>query len=70
MALPVSTPVAATTATAPRPVSARHFARLKLRVMANGFRGQTAKVVLFVLGLIGGPVMMGVLRAVLKEENN
>jgi len=54
VALPVSTPVAPTTATAPRPVSARHFARLKLRVMANGFRGQTAKVVLFVLGLIGG----------------
>ncbi|MGA3489657.1 ABC transporter permease [Micromonosporaceae bacterium DT55] len=54
MALPVSTSAAPTTATAPRPVSARHFARLKLRVMANGFRGQTAKVVLFVLGLIGG----------------
>jgi ABC-2 type transport system permease protein len=33
-----------------RPVSPRHFVRLKLRVMRNGLRGATWKIILFVLG--------------------
>ncbi|MFI7608572.1 ABC transporter permease [Micromonospora sp. NPDC049366] len=37
-----------------RPVRARHFVRLKLRVMGNNFRGQGWRVVLFVLGAIAG----------------
>ncbi|GIF69808.1 ABC transporter ATP-binding protein [Asanoa ishikariensis] len=40
--------------TAPRPVSPRHFVRLKLRILGNGFRGQTARVLLFVAGVLGG----------------
>ncbi|SNT46172.1 ABC-2 type transport system permease protein [Asanoa hainanensis] len=40
--------------TAPRPVSPRHFVRLKLRILGNGFRGQTAKVLLFVAGVLAG----------------
>ncbi|GAA0810900.1 ABC transporter permease [Spirilliplanes yamanashiensis] len=39
-------PVAAT-----RPVSTGHFVRLKLRVTANGLRGATWKIILFVLGV-------------------
>ena len=31
-----------------RPVSARHFVRLKLRVIGNGLRGQTWRIALFV----------------------
>ncbi|MEV7330073.1 ABC transporter permease [Micromonospora sp. NPDC093244] len=47
MALPVST--------APeRQVSARHFVRLKLRVMGNSFRGQGWRVALFVGGAFVG----------------
>nr|MDT0659833.1 ABC transporter permease [Micromonospora sp. DSM 115978] len=38
----------------PRPVSVRHFARLKLRVMGNGFRGQPWRVGLFVSGIVIG----------------
>ncbi|TDC41051.1 ABC transporter permease [Micromonospora sp. KC213] len=49
MAVPV------TAATEPvRPVSARHFVRLKLRVMANNFRGQSWRVALFVAGVFVG----------------
>ena len=32
-------------------VSVRHFVRLKLRLTANGLRGQTWRVALFVLGV-------------------
>jgi ABC-2 type transport system permease protein len=48
--------VALTTAVpaAPGPVSPRHFVRLKLRILGNGFRGQTTRVWLFVLGLLAG----------------
>ncbi|WP_326561778.1 ABC transporter permease [Micromonospora sp. NBC_01796] len=38
-----------------RPVSARHFVRLKLRMMANSFRGQGWRIAIFLSGvLIGG----------------
>ncbi|MFI7437381.1 ABC transporter permease [Micromonospora haikouensis] len=53
---------AAVTATGPggqpaervRPVSARHFVRLKLRVMGNNFRGQGWRIAMFVGGMIAG----------------
>jgi ABC-2 type transport system permease protein len=46
---------APTTPAAPvRRVSARHFVRLKLRVMGNNFRGQGWRVALFVAGVVGG----------------
>ncbi|MEU7931988.1 ABC transporter permease [Micromonospora echinofusca] len=52
MAVAVSGP---TVAAAPaRPVSARHFVRLKLRVMGNNFRGQAWRVALFVGGAVLG----------------
>ncbi|MEU5944349.1 ABC transporter permease [Micromonospora sp. NPDC047465] len=41
-------------ATAVRRVSARHFVRLKLRVMGNNFRGQGWRVGLFVAGVLAG----------------
>ncbi|QOC94453.1 ABC transporter permease [Micromonospora craniellae] len=37
-----------------RAVSARHFVRLKLRVMANNFRGQGWRVALFLIGSLFG----------------
>lgn len=37
-----------------RPVSARHFIRLKLRVMRNNFRGQGWRIALFVIGALFG----------------
>ncbi|WBB65860.1 ABC transporter permease [Micromonospora sp. WMMD812] len=37
-----------------RPVSARHFVRLKLRVMGNNFRGQGWRIALFVIGSLVG----------------
>ncbi|MFI0792135.1 ABC transporter permease [Micromonospora rubida] len=37
-----------------RPVSARHFVRLKLRVMGNNFRGQGWRIAMFVGGVIAG----------------
>ncbi|MEU4566204.1 ABC transporter permease [Micromonospora sp. NPDC023956] len=37
-----------------RPVPARHFVRLKLRVMGNNFRGQGWRIALFVGGVIAG----------------
>jgi ABC-2 type transport system permease protein len=37
-----------------RPVSARHFVRLKLRVMGNNFRGQGWRIALFVVGVVFG----------------
>ncbi|HEX6969181.1 MAG TPA: ABC transporter permease [Micromonosporaceae bacterium] len=42
-----------------RPVTAAHFIRLKLRMMANGFRGQTWRVVLYVLGALTGLWLAG-----------
>ncbi|KKK05065.1 hypothetical protein [Micromonospora sp. HK10] len=49
MAVPVSAPDAPA-----RPVSARHFVRLKLRVMGNNFRGQGWRIALFVVGVFFG----------------
>ncbi|MGI5212716.1 ABC transporter permease [Plantactinospora sp. CA-290183] len=37
-----------------RPVSARHFARLKLRLLANGLTGRGWRIALFVLGILAG----------------
>ncbi|MEU8253447.1 ABC transporter permease [Micromonospora inaquosa] len=52
MALPVS---ADATPTAPvRSVSARHFVRLKLRVMGNSFRGQGWRIAMFIGGALLG----------------
>ncbi|MBM0232144.1 ABC transporter permease [Micromonospora sp. STR1_7] len=51
MALPVS---AAAPAAPQRPVSARHFVRLKLRVMGNNFRGQGWRIALFIGGALVG----------------
>ncbi|MEW2430027.1 ABC transporter permease [Micromonospora sp. NPDC047644] len=52
MALPVSAD--ATPAVPLRSVSARHFVRLKLRVMGNNFRGQGWRIALFVGGALLG----------------
>ncbi|MFE9193073.1 ABC transporter permease [Micromonospora sp. NPDC007208] len=52
MALPVSAD--ATPAAPVRSVSARHFVRLKLRVMGNNFRGQGWRIALFVGGALLG----------------
>ncbi|MEW1589160.1 ABC transporter permease [Micromonospora vinacea] len=52
MALPVSAD--ATPAGPVRSVSARHFVRLKLRVMGNNFRGQGWRIALFVGGALLG----------------
>ncbi|MBQ1048564.1 ABC transporter permease [Micromonospora sp. C51] len=49
MAVPVTAP-----ANRVRPVSARHFVRLKLRVMGNNFRGQGWRVALFLVGSLIG----------------
>ncbi|MFG2056234.1 ABC transporter permease [Micromonospora sp. NPDC048930] len=49
MAVPVSTPDRPA-----RRVSARHFVRLKLRVMGNNFRGQGWRIALFVVGVLFG----------------
>ncbi|MFF5217773.1 ABC transporter permease [Micromonospora sp. NPDC000442] len=49
MAVPVTVP-----ADQARPVSARHFVRLKLRVMGNNFRGQGWRVALFLVGSLIG----------------
>ncbi|GAB3854642.1 hypothetical protein GCM10029963_47990 [Micromonospora andamanensis] len=49
MAVPVTAP-----AKQARQVSARHFVRLKLRVMANNFRGQGWRVALFLVGSLIG----------------
>ncbi|SBT49483.1 ABC transporter permease [Micromonospora auratinigra] len=46
MAVPVTPPA--------RRVSARHFVRLKLRVMGNNFRGQGWRIALFVVGVFFG----------------
>ena len=37
-----------------RPPAARHFVRLKLRMIRNGMRGRRSRVVLFVIGLLVG----------------
>ncbi|GAB2951378.1 hypothetical protein GCM10027280_44730 [Micromonospora polyrhachis] len=37
-----------------RPVRARHFVRLKLRVMGNNFRGQSWRIALFIVGAFFG----------------
>ncbi|MGC4880111.1 ABC transporter permease [Micromonospora sp. DT43] len=52
MAVPVN--VAAAPAGPARTVSARHFVRLKLRVMGNNFRGQGWRIALFVGGALVG----------------
>ncbi|MGC5318654.1 ABC transporter permease [Micromonospora arida] len=52
MALPVSAD--ATPAVPVRSVSARHFVRLKLRVMGNNFRGQGWRIALFIGGALLG----------------
>ncbi|MDG9675716.1 ABC transporter permease [Micromonospora sp. DH14] len=44
----------ATAAAPARPVSARHFVRLKLRVMGNNFRGQGWRIAMFVGGALLG----------------
>ncbi|MEO3770749.1 ABC transporter permease [Micromonospora sp. B9E7] len=44
----------ATPAAPVRPVSARHFVRLKLRVMGNNFRGQGWRIALFIGGALLG----------------
>ncbi|MFE9651446.1 ABC transporter permease [Micromonospora sp. NPDC006431] len=49
MAVPVTPP-----AEPVRQVSARHFVRLKLRVLANNFRGQGWRIALFVVGVVIG----------------
>ncbi|MET7707153.1 ABC transporter permease [Micromonospora sp. NPDC005413] len=52
MAVPVS--VGAAPAAPVRAVSARHFVRLKLRVMGNSFRGQGWRIALFIGGVLFG----------------
>ncbi|MEH1102032.1 ABC transporter permease [Micromonospora sp. CPCC 205561] len=52
MAVAVSDPAVSTRAA--RRVSARHFVRLKLRVMGNNFRGQGWRIALFVGGIVAG----------------
>ncbi|MET8122722.1 ABC transporter permease [Micromonospora sp. NPDC005291] len=52
MAVPVS--VGAAQAAPVRAVSARHFVRLKLRVMGNSFRGQGWRIALFIGGVLFG----------------
>ncbi|MCX5068272.1 ABC transporter permease [Micromonospora lupini] len=52
MAVPVT--VAAAPAGPARTVSARHFVRLKLRVMGNNFRGQSWRIALFIGGALVG----------------
>ncbi|MFC4149342.1 ABC transporter permease [Micromonospora mangrovi] len=49
MAVPVTAPAGPA-----RRVSARHFVRLKLRVLANNFRGQGWRIALFVVGVLVG----------------
>jgi ABC-2 type transport system permease protein len=41
-------------ATDVRPIGVRHFVRLKLRLMANGFRGRGWRIALYGLGALGG----------------
>ncbi|MER7333433.1 MULTISPECIES: ABC transporter permease [unclassified Micromonospora] len=52
MAVAVTDP--ASPAPPARRVSARHFVRLKLRVMGNNFRGQGWRIALFVAGVVVG----------------
>ncbi|WP_433536239.1 ABC transporter permease [Micromonospora sp. CA-249363] len=55
MAVSVNPATAATAPAAPaRRVSARHFVRLKLRVMGNNFRGQGWRIAMFVGGALVG----------------
>ncbi|MCI4063303.1 ABC transporter permease [Micromonospora sp. R77] len=49
MAVPVTAPAGPA-----RRVSARHFVRLKLRVLGNNFRGQGWRIALFVAGVLVG----------------
>ncbi|MEU2610791.1 ABC transporter permease [Micromonospora sp. NPDC007271] len=49
MAVPVTAPERPA-----RRVSARHFVRLKLRVLGNNFRGQGWRIALFVVGVVVG----------------
>ncbi|MEV1321101.1 ABC transporter permease [Micromonospora arborensis] len=52
MALPVTAD--ATPAAPVRAVTARHFVRLKLRVMGNSFRGQGRRIAMFIGGMVLG----------------
>ncbi|MFY1705063.1 ABC transporter permease [Micromonospora sp. WMMA1923] len=54
MAVPVTTPPVVAPTEHLRPVRARHFVRLKLRVTRNNLRGQSWRVALFVLGVFFG----------------
>ncbi|WP_446217503.1 ABC transporter permease [Micromonospora sp. IBHARD004] len=49
MAVPVTAPAGPA-----RRISARHFVRLKLRVLGNNFRGQGWRIALFVVGVLVG----------------
>ncbi|MEU3456668.1 ABC transporter permease [Micromonospora sp. NPDC006766] len=49
MAVPVTAPERPA-----RRVSARHFVRLKLRVLGNNFRGQAWRIALFIVGVVVG----------------
>lgn len=60
MAVIAPTPPAAAAAGQARPIRARHFVRLKLRVMANNLRGQGWRIGLFIGGLIAGLWFAGV----------
>lgn len=46
-------------AVAGRPVRARHFASLKVRLLAGGFRGRTLRVVSFLAGVLAGLYLAG-----------
>lgn len=43
-----------------RRVSVWHFARLKLRILANGLRGRASRVVVFIVGVIAGLYLSGI----------
>ncbi|MGW0435320.1 ABC transporter permease [Micromonospora sp. NPDC003197] len=50
----VAAPVAHDEVAQARPVRARHFVRLKLRILGNNFRGQGWRIALFILGVLAG----------------
>lgn len=56
---PVSPTPSAGTFPPAAPMALRHFARLKLRLLGNGFRGRPARVVTFVFGGLFGLYLAG-----------
>jgi ABC-2 type transport system permease protein len=56
---PVSPAGSAHSTPSAAPVALRHFARLKLRIMGNGFRGRPARVLTFVFGGVFGVYLAG-----------